>query len=202
MLHYTDTPQLISSCTHLIALFGGISTPCLIDTGSMVTTITESWFHEHFEQKVKTCQWLQLRAANGLEILYLGYVEVDVELCGKLVPRCGVLVVRDPPGALCTQVPGVLGMNVLRRYQELFGQHGPVLFDLPSVSEAPSIMVQALQYFCQVSTHPAAEAAGGRIKPAEAGRVKGKVGKVFLLPERGKVSGARDLIGGSVNRSK
>lgn len=70
----------------------------------MVSTITESCFHKHFEQGVKTCQWLQLRAANGLEIPYIGYVEMDVELCGKLVLKCGVLVVRDHPGGLNTQV--------------------------------------------------------------------------------------------------
>lgn len=45
-----------------------------------------------------------------------------------------MLVVRDPPGGTGAQVPGILGMNVLRRcYQELFGQHGTALFDVPSV---------------------------------------------------------------------
>ncbi len=58
-----------------------------------------------------------------------------------------MLVVKDPPGGLCAQVPGVLGMNILRRcYQELFGQHGMSLFDLPVVSQAPSSVFQALQH--------------------------------------------------------
>lgn len=127
----------------------------------MVPTITESCFRKHFEQGVKTCQWLQLRAANGLEIPYSGYIEMDVKLCGKLVPKCGVLVVKDPPVGLNTQVLGVLGMTILWRcYQELFGQHGPALFSLPSVSEAQSIMVQALQHCCQVSTQPVQDRAG------------------------------------------
>lgn len=141
----------------------------------MVSTITESCFRKYFEQGVKTCQWLQLRAANGLEIPYIGYVEMDVELCGKLVSKCGILVVKDPPGGLNTKVPGVLGMNILRRcYQELFGQHGPALFSLPSVSEAPSIMVQALQHCCQVSTQPVQERVGkARVRGRQACRIPG-----------------------------
>lgn len=77
----------------------------------MVSTITESCFREYSEQwgqgGMQTCHWLQLRAANGLAIPYVGYIELDVELCGRRVPKCGVLVVRDPPGGPCTRVPGV-----------------------------------------------------------------------------------------------
>ncbi|KAI2645974.1 Retrovirus-related Pol polyprotein from transposon opus [Labeo rohita] len=44
-------------------------------------------------------------------------------------------------------------MNVLKRcYQELFGQHGPALFDLPDVSKAPHCVSQALQHCCDVNT--------------------------------------------------
>ncbi len=96
--HVENMPLLISSCPHLVAVFGGVSVPCLVDTGSMVSTITESCFRRDIapgEQELKMCHWLQLRAANGLEIPYIGYVELDIELCGCLVPKCGVLVVRD-----------------------------------------------------------------------------------------------------------
>ncbi|KAL2102145.1 hypothetical protein ACEWY4_001313 [Coilia grayii] len=130
---------------------GGTPVPCLIDTGSMVSTITESFFSAHFEplgqERLQSCHWLQLRAANGLEIPYLGYLELDVELCGKHMHDCGVLVVRDPPGAMATTVPGVLGMNVISKcYRELFGQHGSTLSELPSVSTAPQPVVKALQH--------------------------------------------------------
>ncbi|KAL1277560.1 hypothetical protein QQF64_024233 [Cirrhinus molitorella] len=69
-------------------------------------------------------------------------MELDVELCGKIVSECGILVVRDPPGGMCAQVPGILGMNVLSRcYQELFGQHGQALFDSPPVAEPALVPV-------------------------------------------------------------
>ena len=142
--------KLMSSCPHLGKSMGGIAVSCLVDTGSMVSTITESLFQQHFEpwgqEHLKSFHWLQLRAANGLAIPYIGYLELDVELCGKRLPGCGILVVKDPPGCVSSQVPGVLGMNVIRKcYRELFGHHGLALFDLPVVSGALKCVVQALQ---------------------------------------------------------
>lgn len=107
----------------------------------LLSTISESFFRQHFEpwgqERLRSCHWLQLRAAKGLAIPYIGYLELEVQLCGKLMPHCGVLVVRDPPGGVPAQVPGILGMNVIRKcYQELFGQHGLALFLKPCVSEA------------------------------------------------------------------
>lgn len=112
---------------------GGIKVPCLIDTGSMVSTISESFFCQHFEplgqERLRLCHWLELKAAKGLAIPYIGYLEFEVELCGKVMPHCGVLVVTTPPGGVPAQVPGVLGMKVISKcYQELFVQHGTALF--------------------------------------------------------------------------
>ncbi len=57
---------------------------CLVDTGSMVTTVTESCFTTYFKpwgpERLLSCQWLQLRAVNGLSIPYIGYLELDIEL--------------------------------------------------------------------------------------------------------------------------
>lgn len=161
----TVADGLLSNCPHLLVLMGGASVPCLIDTGSMVSTITESFFLAHFEplgqERLQSCHWLQLCAANGLEIPYLGYLELDVELCGKCMHNCGVLVGRDPPGCLPAYVPGVLGMNVISKcYQELFGQHGPTLFDLPSVSTAPQPVVRALQHCYRAELQPAGKTSG------------------------------------------
>lgn len=36
--------------------------------------------------RLRSCHWLQLRAANGLAIPYIGYLELDVILCGKKDP--------------------------------------------------------------------------------------------------------------------
>lgn len=152
---------------------GGVCVPCLVDTGSMVSTITQSFFEQHFEpwgqEKLRSCNWLTLSAANGLAIPYVGYFELDVQLCGKVIARRGVLVVRDPPGKV-PPVPGVLGMNIIKEcYWELFVQHGPALFNLPSVLQAPVFIQQALQkcHEVQVSAPPDCS---GRVK-VKGGRV-------------------------------
>lgn len=147
---------------------GGVLVPCLIDTGSMVSTMTESFFLQHFEpwgqDRLRSCHWLRLSAANGLPIPYVGYMELDVELCGKSLAKCGVLIVKDPPTTLNSQVPGVLGMNVLvRRYRELFGQHGAALFKTRSVLQAPSPIVEALQQCHRAETRPSVVGLG-RVK--------------------------------------
>lgn len=117
--------RLMSSCPNIDVLMGGVTVSCLLDTGSMVSTTTESFFLPQFEpwgpECLQSCHWLQLRAANGLAIPYIGYVELYVVLCGKALPHCGILVVKDPPGTV-PSVPGVLGMKVISRCnQELFG---------------------------------------------------------------------------------
>lgn len=58
---------------------GGVTVPCLVDTGSMVSTFPESFFIHHFEpwgqERLRSCNWLQLKAPNGLAIPYIGYME-------------------------------------------------------------------------------------------------------------------------------
>jgi len=53
----------MASCPHLVVYMGGVRVPCLIDTGSMVSTITESCFLEQFapcgQDHLRACQWLQ-----------------------------------------------------------------------------------------------------------------------------------------------
>lgn len=144
----TVTARLISPCPHVTIKLAGVEVKCLLDTGSMVSTIVESFFKENFQDKLQSCHWLQLRAANGLEIPYLGYLEADVEVCGRTASRRGVLVVKDPPVPATTpQVPGILGMNIISAcYSELFNQYGPDLFALPAVQETPGPWQQALQF--------------------------------------------------------
>ncbi|KAG1952465.1 interleukin-1 receptor accessory protein-like 1-A [Pimephales promelas] len=162
---------------------GGVEVPCLVDTGSMVSTVTESFFLQQFEpwgqERLQSCHWLQLRAANGLAIPYLGYLELDIELCGKLMQRCGLLVVKDPPSGASSQVPGILGMNVIRRcYRELFSLHGLAMFDLPAVANSPESFVRALQGCQQASTRSLNAAGKVRVRGRKACRIPGGVMKI------------------------
>ncbi|CAI5657771.1 unnamed protein product [Oreochromis niloticus] len=79
------------------------------------------------------------------------------------MPSCGILIVKDPLGAT-PSVPGILGMNVIRRcYQELFGAFGGSLFNSPSVSQAPRPVLEALHQ-CHQSAAQAPEDRVGTVK--------------------------------------
>ena len=67
----------------------GIKVPCLIDTGSQMSLVSESLFNTHLEPVLGTShhgvEWLRLTAANGLTIPYIGIADLDVEVGGVLV---------------------------------------------------------------------------------------------------------------------
>lgn len=121
----TIAHNLAAPCPKATVSLGDVPVNLLLDTGSMVTTIFESFFLQNFQSAPRSCRWRQLCAANGLEIPYVGYVELDMTVFGKVIPQRRILVIKDPPG----QTPpanfsGVLGMNVIREcYHQLFGQH-------------------------------------------------------------------------------
>lgn len=134
---------------------GGVEVTCLLDTGSMVTTITESFFVEHFshlsKHELHECKWLGLKAANGLDIPYLGYIELDVKVLDQCLPSRGILIVKDPPAGIIKNrkksTPGILGMNIITGcYHELFEQHGPRLFQNPVVQSAAPAWRHALRH--------------------------------------------------------
>ena len=80
----------------------------------------------------------------------MDYLEPDVELFGCVIPRRGVLVVKDPPERLTPpEVPGILGMNVIKAcYQELIHQCGSELCALSEVIGSLGPWLPAFQ-FCQ-----------------------------------------------------
>lgn len=144
---------------------GDVTANLLLDTGSMVSTVYESFFEQHFCSTPRPCNWLQLTAANGCDIPYVGYVELDVEIFGVVVPQRGILVVKDPRRQYAPSgVKGVLGMNVIKEcYYQLFNRHGSNLFTLPEVLQAPQLWQQALQQ-CRLGATQASPPAKGKAK--------------------------------------
>ena len=118
-----STDATVGICPVAIVSMGGVEVRCLIDTGSQVSTITESCFRRYIAREdvdLESCGWLKLTAANGLSIPYVGYVELDVTCMGRTIPRRGILIVCDSPDAEQRahkeKCPGVLGMNVLGEF--------------------------------------------------------------------------------------
>ena len=112
---------MVADCPTLTLKLGDIDTTCLIDTGSMVSTITEEFFQRYLQPTGNTIRQnspcLRITAANGIEIPYVGYIELDLNCDGVVLNQIGFLVVQDPLDADCKEqkrkVPGILGMNVL-----------------------------------------------------------------------------------------
>ena len=95
----------------------GVDFQCVVDTGSRVTILPLSLLQEILRQPpggqlTDTTSWLKLKAANGLEIPYLGYVELPIMVFGQLLPNRGILVRKDDP-LDSEKPPCLLGMNVL-----------------------------------------------------------------------------------------
>lgn len=98
-----------------------MSAACLLDTGSQVSTISESFFRDYLfgedKDMLSTTGWLKITAANGLDIPYLGYLELKVETMGIVLPECGFLVVNDILNS--PLVPALIGMDIISRCRQL-----------------------------------------------------------------------------------
>lgn len=110
-------------CLTIELRIAGIRTVCLLDTGSEVTTITESHFKNHFGEVVlSSANWVRLTAANGLDIPIVGCLEADIECMGKTLHGKCVFVIKESNhnGTELKGLPGIVGMNVLSDLRDLF----------------------------------------------------------------------------------
>ena len=118
--------KLVGRCPEAMIQVGSVTTKCLFDTGSEISTVTESLFRKSLEPNGKTIEnisnWMKIKAANGLEIPYLGCIEVNMTVFGIEFSKLGMLVVKDPVDFTTQskkqQTPVLIGSNVLRRMHD------------------------------------------------------------------------------------
>ena len=86
-----------------------------------VSTITESFYKEFLAQGkeiIDVTSYIKISASQGLEIPYVGYVELQLTALSHTFNGLGFLIVKDPVSTPIPlpeeRVPGVLGSNVLR----------------------------------------------------------------------------------------
>lgn len=105
---------LVGECPEVIVKMNGCFITFVLDTGSQVTLLSRSLFAKHLEGTDVTSAdktpWLKLRAANSLEIPYVGYALVDC-VVGKIIPEKGVIIVDDD---CLGSDKGILGMNIIQ----------------------------------------------------------------------------------------
>ena len=114
--------------------FLGLKVPSLLDSGSMVMLIHETYFnkcilpilHGLAEELAEAHLLFQLSAANNQDMSVSKYFEADVNILDFRIPSVGFLVVKDPNTVLepqhCTQSPGVIGCNPIWLGCEEFGK--------------------------------------------------------------------------------
>lgn len=80
-------PSFIGECPTVEVLAGGTNIPCILDTGSQVTLFSETFVKMHFKdletEKGTKINWLKLKAANGLNIPYVGYIMLVFKVGGS-----------------------------------------------------------------------------------------------------------------------
>ena len=140
--------KAVAACPEVDIFIEGLPVRCLVDTGSQVTTITESFF-----EKLKDCslvdigKWIKITGANDLEVPYVGYTEVQMTVSNTLLPNVGVLVVKDPSDEerfrRKQKVPGLLGSNVFKLLKgverESSGAKGDTLSQILSLYEMSAV---------------------------------------------------------------
>lgn len=86
--------QAIGNCPVAEIRVGGVDIRCLIDTGAEVSTVTESFYKEHQAQGRKVIDvtsTIRISASQGLEIPFVGYVELKVSVLGHTFSGLGFL---------------------------------------------------------------------------------------------------------------
>ncbi len=119
-------------CTAQVDI-AGMTCDCLLDTGSQVTTITQSFYNKNLgDQKIYPLDnLLEVESANGQNVPYLGYVEVTITFPRDFVGiRMEVptlaLVIPDLPSAF--QPSLLIGTNTLDELYKDFSQQKPRYF--------------------------------------------------------------------------
>ena len=118
--------RAMATCPKIKMGSGRKKIPSLLDSGSQVTLIHQSFFEQeilpHIKpsdgEKAKAHQLFQLTAANNGKLPVSMYVELDLDFLGIVVPKVGVLITQEPSVLLetCheTKLPGVVGWNLIK----------------------------------------------------------------------------------------
>ena len=121
-------------------LISGVKCKALIDTGSMVTTISSS-FHKDYlsDHQLSALSNLRVEGADGNELPYTGFIECSIVLPNNCVEGFNIcvpiLVVADTQHN--SLVPLVIGTNViLPAYSKCVEEHGTSFIQAVNPSSA------------------------------------------------------------------
>ena len=119
-----------------------IQIPSLLDSGSEVTLLWQSYFDQHILPKIKlatgekadTHCLFKLTVTNDGQMPIKMYTKLDLTFFGLKVPKVGVLIAEEPNQVLDkkhqTRLPGIIGGNLIQLSYDMFiKKYGTTGFD-------------------------------------------------------------------------
>ena len=146
--HYHIMEQAVAPCPEIIMSIKGHRIRALLDMGSEVTLMNESYYTQNIKQLIPTVEQDHLNAHNLFNLKGVKdgsvplskYFAVDVQVGGRLVHDVGVLVKADTialtdSNGKTTRAPAILGCNLIHKGMEEYirdhGQTSLELFECP-----------------------------------------------------------------------
>ena len=116
--------QAVAQCPKVSISSKGVQIPSLLDSGSEVSLIHQSYYKEHLLPKIETPTGekagvhilYNLMVANDGQLPMKTYIELDIDFLGLKVPNVGFLILEEPNRILDkkdqTKLPGIKGWNL------------------------------------------------------------------------------------------
>lgn len=116
---HINLDMVVGTCPTVQIFINNIPVMCLVDSGSQVTTVTESFYNKFVSQLQGLIDISAYKkASNGLEIPVCGLLIVSITLEEQLYDDVYILVVKDSVDsqmmARKADVPGIIGCNMLK----------------------------------------------------------------------------------------
>ena len=136
--------QAVAPCPEITMIIKGQKVQALLDMGSQVTLMNESYFLQNIQQLLPTVDKDHLNAhklfnLKGVEdgcVPLTKYFSVDIQVGGRLVHDIGVLIKKDnipltDSKGRSTQAPAILGCNLIQKgMEEFIRDHGETCLEL------------------------------------------------------------------------
>ena len=159
--------QAVAPCPEIVMAIKGKSTRSLLDSGSEVTLVNESYYREHIEHRLlpssgsynNSHNLFSLRGVEEGHVPLSKHFECDIEVGGQLVHRVGILVKKDKIPLVDSKgrkakTPALLGSNLIRiavnEFCETFGEDCLRLFECPKGISPLWFSTLCLYYYAHI----------------------------------------------------
>ena len=159
--------QAVAPCPEIVMSIKGKPTRSLLDSGSEVTLVNESYYKEHIEHRLlpssgsynNSHNLFSLRGVEEGHVPLSKHFECDIEVGGQLVHRVGILVKKDKIPLVDSKgrkakTPALLGSNLIRiavnEFCETFGEDCLRLFECPQGISPLWFSTLCLYYYAHI----------------------------------------------------